>query len=577
MPQLANSLGFTLPDHVPEGARNTTLHSYICSLQAKSWKDEDILEEALAANQRVCDPPLPESEVRATVNNVLTSKAKGHSPEFDAELAKRRRTYVPASGGQGDGAEGGDDGGAGLLWGDKELSREFARRYSDRLRYRKDAGEKAGTWMAYDGTVWEETGKDEGSEPFKLVKEFVDDLEREVSRMPDGDSKKFARKQLIKYSSYSNARHIVDFAASEMVCGSSDFDRNLNLVNCKNCTFNLDTMKPQGHSAKDMLTMVCGCDYDPNADGGQWEEFVTTACTDKDGRPDPDLELFLQETMGATLKGDTRRHRAYAVYGPGRTGKSTFCAVVAAAFGGYSITMNKETLSASGERDGGAPTPDLADLEGKRLAVCFELKQGALLDAALFKQLTGGDRLRTRQMYGRFKETKVKATIWMCTNDLPDVNDRTVLDTGRIVIVPFDNYHPEEGRDLDLEEELTTPGNLSAVLNWLIAGAYMSRNLGFDLPERCENLQTEYSEDNDKVGMFLAERCTVGPGRVARGMELFEAYKEWCEANGCYSGSNRKFYAELERREGIVRHRSYRVNGEVVSNMFEGVELRRGM
>ena len=66
---------FMLPDVIKSGARNDTLYRYGCSLQAKGYSDDEILNKLEDANTR-CDVPLKDEELTTIYNSVL-EKDKG--------------------------------------------------------------------------------------------------------------------------------------------------------------------------------------------------------------------------------------------------------------------------------------------------------------------------------------------------------------------------------------------------------------------------------------------------------------------------------------------------------------------
>jgi Primase C terminal 1 (PriCT-1)./Bifunctional DNA primase/polymerase, N-terminal. len=61
---------FKLPDKIKSGERNDTLFRYGCSLQAKGYSDEEILNKLEDANTR-CDVPLKDEELTTIYNSVI--------------------------------------------------------------------------------------------------------------------------------------------------------------------------------------------------------------------------------------------------------------------------------------------------------------------------------------------------------------------------------------------------------------------------------------------------------------------------------------------------------------------------
>lgn len=62
---------FTVPDKIPDGKRNETIHKTACSLQSRGLSDESILAACLAENRAKCDPPLSDDEVEKIVASAL--------------------------------------------------------------------------------------------------------------------------------------------------------------------------------------------------------------------------------------------------------------------------------------------------------------------------------------------------------------------------------------------------------------------------------------------------------------------------------------------------------------------------
>lgn len=84
---------FELPAAVGEGQRNDTIFKLASSLQAKGLSDAALMAAVMAENARVCDPPLPEKEVRQIVESALKYE-KGEDREQRTEKAVAEVTKV---------------------------------------------------------------------------------------------------------------------------------------------------------------------------------------------------------------------------------------------------------------------------------------------------------------------------------------------------------------------------------------------------------------------------------------------------------------------------------------------------
>ena len=80
---------FELPSIVAQGTRNETIFKYASSLQAKGLSDTALMAAVMAENNRVCNPPLKESEVRQIVNSALRYE-KGEDKEQVSQQASEK-------------------------------------------------------------------------------------------------------------------------------------------------------------------------------------------------------------------------------------------------------------------------------------------------------------------------------------------------------------------------------------------------------------------------------------------------------------------------------------------------------
>jgi putative DNA primase/helicase len=163
------------------------------------------------------------------------------------------------------------------------------------------------------------------------------------------------------------------------------------------------------------------------------------------------------------------------------------------------------------QKTGGAPTPELMALRGKRLVWASETNEGKRLNAGKAKWLTGGDTLVGRSLYGkRMVSFAPTHTIFLITNHRPKANPDDYALWGRLHIVPFDlsfvdNPDPansqERQRDKELADKLKTeaPG----ILAWIVRGFDDWQKWGLDAPEKVKVATESYRQNEDTVGQFI--------------------------------------------------------------------------
>src|SRR5262249_46000953 len=155
-------------------------------------------------------------------------------------------------------------------------------------------------------------------------------------------------------------------------------------LNCPNGTLELKTGTLREHRREDFITKLCPTVYDSDAKCPLWEEFLVTIFA-----RNVNVIEFLQRLLGYCLTGDVSEQILAIFWGTGANGKSTLINTILTMLGeDYAIKASRD-LFLSRKQDN-HPT-QMARLFGRRLVVCTETHEGARLDEALVKELTGGD------------------------------------------------------------------------------------------------------------------------------------------------------------------------------------------
>jgi len=315
-------------------------------------------------------------------------------------------------------------------------------------------------------------------------------------------------------------------AIDNMVIAPSCLDADPYQLNCQNGILGLRAGKLSPHRREAMLSHLAPVEYHPEATSDLWENFLRDA-TNGDG----ELEAFLQRACGYSLTGSAEEEVLFFVHGPGAAGKSTFLETIKAAFGDYAEAVDIETLMK--RTNTGGPRPEIARLEGRRLAITTETSKGAHLSAGLVKQLTGGDTVIARQLYSEAREFKPQCKFWLVGNFAPVVDaDDTAL-WRRILRLPFENVIPGGSRNTKLKAELRKPEHLQAVLAWAVRGCLEWQKLeGLKPPETVLVATRQYRQDSDRLSPFFTECCILQPMAWTATKVLRDEYEEWCNERG---------------------------------------------
>src|SRR5690625_2571887 len=188
-----------------------------------------------------------------------------------------------------------------------------------------------------------------------------------------------------------------------------------------------------------------------------------------------------------------------------------------------------------------AASPAQMRLLGKRLVIVSETEKNRHLAAALMKNLTGGDPVTARPLYGSPVTFDPSHTVLMVTNFKPKVDGDDPAVWRRIRVVPFDVSF--EGReDTGLRERLSL--ELDAILTWAVNGyrAYVER--GMDAPEAVLTATSSYQHESDAIAQFIEDRCVTIPGVSASTTQLHNAFLEWARTEGFDEPMGRKQFGQ---------------------------------
>ncbi|MFJ5899444.1 phage/plasmid primase, P4 family [Streptomyces sp. NPDC093064] len=280
----------------------------------------------------------------------------------------------------------------------------------------------------------------------------------------------------------------------------------------------------------------------------RWETFLTdTFGADSEGR---EMISYLQLLLGYSLTGDVGGQVLPFLFGSGKNGKSVLLDVLMKLLGDYADAAPPGFLMARPYE--GHPT-DLAELHGRRVIVCSEVKPGDKFDEARVKLLTGGDRIKARRMRQDFFSFEPTHKLWLLGNHRPEVGTGGFAFWRRMRLIPFERVVPDHRKIDNLADILVTeegPG----ILSWLIDGArrYLAGDRDLTGPERVRIATTAYAETEDHTGRFYEERCHLAPDLRAEQTALYAAYKTWCQNEGAPVVSSRAFAARTRELVGLA-------------------------
>lgn len=341
-----------------------------------------------------------------------------------------------------------------------------------------------------------------------------------------------------KCESAAGIQGVMDIASAlePFAVTAEDLDADPYLLNVANGTLDLRTLTMRAHDPGDRLTMVTRAAWDPQGRSQEWEGFLERVL------PDEGVRGYFQRFVGLSLLGSVREHLFTIATGEGANGKGTSYNAVLNALGDYGHVAESDLFMQAKSNPNGA-SPAVFALRGKRLVVVSETEQDHRLAVALMKNLTGGDPITARPLYGSPVTFKPSHSALMVTNYLPKVQGNDPAAWRRIRVIPFDVTIPEGERDGQLGERLELAAD--AILAWAVRGFQEYLEHGMDDPPAVKSATGEYLKASDAVARFIEEVCVLTPMASVRLKILFEQWQAWSEGDDTQRLGKLQFAREM--------------------------------
>lgn len=399
-------------------------------------------------------------------------------------------------------------------------------------------------WFFFNGSYWQE---DIGNQRVELAAERVansikkEKPELSFSTKTDEDK---AMNEWYKFQKDSRSHmakmHMIDEFKKYVIVKHGEFDKEDMLLNTESGYVDLSSGELHDHDIDKKFSHQTLAEYSDNVDAPLWEKFLNQIFNS-----DEELIHYVQKAIGYSFTGSVDEQCLFILNGRGRNGKSVFSNVVSDVAGNYAKQMNVQTIVAKKNQSGSANS-DVARLEGARIVTSSELNEGDRFDESLVKQLTGGDKILARFLYGSEFEYKPKFKIWMATNHLPIIRGTDDGIWRRIKIIPFNIQIPKEKVDKKLEYKLKA--EYTGILNWIVQGAIMWQQEGLEDPEAVRRVIENYRAEMDPLDAFLEECCTTGQNYSIKARDMYDAYHEWAKESEEYKMSMTKFGREMSKK-----------------------------
>jgi putative DNA primase/helicase len=501
-----------LPDIIGEGERDNLLTSLAGSMRRRGADEETILAALRDLNHRRVNPPLPDKDLRRIAKSIAKKPPAGIGENL-TDLGNARR---------------------------------FIAQHVEGVR------NVNGKWYIWDGTRW---APDDTGEVERAAKNTIRTLYVEASHAADENVRDSILKHAAKSESAGRVHGLLDLASTEpeISISQDQLDADPWLLNVENGTIDLKTGKLREHRRGDLITKLAPVEYDPKATAPRWERFMSEIMGS-----DPELVEYLQRAVGYGLTGDTREECLFFCYGGGANGKSTFLETLRGLLGAYAQQSDFSTFVT---RSGDGPRTDIARMRGARFVTASEADADKGFDARIIKTLTGNDTMVARRLYEAEFEFRPQHKLFLAANHKPIVKEVTEAFWRRMRLVPFIVTFKGANREKKSKLESTLRNELPGILNWALAGCKRWQREGLLEPRAVRRATRDYRDENDLLGEFISQQCTVSDGTWTPTTELYRAFSDWwTETRGPRAVAiSMGWFARMlgERPELIVKKRNH--------------------
>ena len=285
-------------------------------------------------------------------------------------------------------------------------------------------------------------------------------------------------------------------------------------------------------------------------------------------------QLFIVESVreyvlirSASFLSGSTKDESFDIYsGGGGNGKSKHMELMESIFGDYAVKLPIQLLTAK-RAASNAATPELARTKGARLCTMQEPDTKTKINVGLMKEMTGGDKIQARALYGEPFEFKPQFKMVLCCNDKPELPERDEGTWRRVRNTEFiskftRDVHPDAALDFKIDVELSERFETWSehFMALLLEYHKKYKTNGLRVPDEIMEYTDEYRAQSnlfrdffrDKIDYEHNSNCYLTIDRI------YEAYRFWhrgVEADSKKMAPRKKLRTYLDEKYGKSKNR----------------------
>lgn len=303
------------------------------------------------------------------------------------------------------------------------------------------------------------------------------------------------------------------------------FQTSKGFVNLLNGVLELSTMKLLPHDKKYNFKNRIEINYKPSATCHNFQNFLNAI------KPDKHEQALIQEWFGYQLDDGIPAKNLYCAVGKSNSGKSTLFNIMTTLIGRDNV-INQSLYNI--ENNNWA----VAEFDGKKADIVLDMGTEELKDVGKLKSLTSPTDLnrgekKNKDPFYFYNTCKITTTC----NKLPPLSEAVEYDEAFWNRIMVDNFAvvidvKDFGGYEHFYQSLTTPDELSGILNWAIQGLHRyNRNGKFSYDHsKSKEMWMYCSNRNNPVQRFYDEFYEQGDSSTPILKDfVWKKYLLWCE------------------------------------------------
>lgn len=333
------------------------------------------------------------------------------------------------------------------------------------------------------------------------------------------------KKALGEYYREYHATAVINDITASTGTDRQELEPPLHLIPLRNGLLNIDREKPTlaKHTPAFFFTGTLPVEYKPNAQCPNFRKFLEQI------QPDPINRAQIQEMFGYCLWREYSQQIAFLLIGAGSNGRSTLLTVLEALLG-------KENVSSETLQSLCHDKFSKAELYHKFANICGDLPSKRIEDTGAFKMLTGGDLVSVQKKHKNPFNLVNYAKLIFLANKVPLSYDDSDAYYRRWILIFFPvRFSIQPGdptADKHILEKLTTPEELSGILNWALKGLQrLRKQKEFTKTMTVEQTRKYYERLVSPLSAFMQDRIiiTYNPDDYLTKEDFYSALQEYCK------------------------------------------------